>query len=65
MRSEISSAVTRSDALAILDGAVPLYSALARAAELRERYFGKAVRIHILDNIKNGHCAEDGPDIPN
>lgn len=59
MRSEISSAVTRSDALAILDGAVPLYSALARAAELRERYFGKAVRIHILDNIKNGHCAED------
>lgn len=46
-------------ALAILDGRVPLYSALSEAAELRERYFGKSVRIHILDNIQNGRCAED------
>jgi len=59
MRSEVSPAITRADALAILGGAVPLYAPLARAAELREKYFGKAVRIHILDNIKNGHCAED------
>jgi biotin synthase len=46
-------------ALDILEGRVPLYAALAEAAELRERHFGKAVRIHILDNIQNGRCAED------
>ena len=46
-------------ALAILQGQVPLYTALAEAAELRQRYFGKSVRIHILDNIQNGRCAED------
>lgn len=59
MKSEVPSTIKRADALAILDGAVPLFTVLAKAALLREKYFGKKVRIHILDNIKNGHCAED------
>lgn len=50
---------TAAHALDILEGRVPLYAALSEAAELRERHFGKAVRIHILDNIQNGRCAED------
>ncbi len=57
--SSVPSAVTRDEALKILAGETPLYAALASAAELRERYFGKSVRIHILDNIQNGRCAED------
>jgi biotin synthase len=59
MKSEIASAINKPEALKILGGETPLYAALARAAELREKYFGKTVRIHILDNIKNGRCAED------
>jgi biotin synthase len=49
----------RGHVLKILAGETALYAALAEAAELRERYFGKTVRIHILDNIQNGRCAED------
>lgn len=51
--------IDRSQALAILKGETPLYAVLADAARAREQYFGHKVRIHILDNIKNGHCAED------
>lgn len=57
--SSVPSTVTRDEALQILHGETPLYRALAAAAELREKYFGKTVRIHILDNIQNGRCAED------
>lgn len=57
--SEVASVVDRNTAIAILKGETPLYTALAQASELREKYFGKTVRIHILDNIQNGRCAED------
>lgn len=53
------SALSKTEALGILRGETPLYTVLSKAAELRERFFGKTVRIHILDNIKNGRCAED------
>ncbi len=59
MKSEAASVIDKIEALNILTGKTPLYLALSRAAELREKYFGKTVRIHILDNIKNGRCAED------
>ncbi len=57
--SSEASLIGRDEAIAILSGEVPLYAALADAARARERYFGRKVRIHILDNIKNGNCAED------
>jgi biotin synthase len=57
--SEVASVINETEAIAILNGSVSLYSALASAAALRETYFQKSVRIHILDNIKNGNCAED------
>jgi biotin synthase len=49
----------KEEALRYLQGDLPLYTLFARAAAAREQYFGKAVRIHILDNIQNGRCAED------
>lgn len=58
-QSEAPSVITRAEALSILDSTMPLHVVLGAAAAERERYFGKRVRIHILDNIKNGHCAED------
>jgi biotin synthase len=57
--SEAASRITRDEARAILNGEGPLYAWLARAAEAREEFFARNVRIHILDNIKNGNCAED------
>lgn len=59
MQSKEPSTIDRKEALAILTGQTPLYDDLARAAGQREKFFGKTVRIHILDNIKNGRCAED------
>ncbi|EPG67254.1 biotin synthase BioB [Leptospira wolffii] len=57
--SEVPSIISREEAYAILSGAVPLTECLDKAYKVREKYFGKNVRIHILDNIKNGHCPED------
>jgi len=57
--SEAPNVISPNEALAILTGETPLYAALALAAAERERWFGKSVRIHVLDNIKNGNCAED------
>lgn len=51
--------IGRAEALAILGGETALTEAFAQAAREREKYFGKTVRIHILDNIQNGKCAED------
>ncbi|HRP69823.1 MAG TPA: radical SAM protein, partial [Turneriella sp.] len=59
MPSTTPSLINRETALAILSGELPLYRALSDAAEAREKYFGKTVRIQILDNIKNGACAEN------
>ncbi|MBS0616546.1 MAG: biotin synthase BioB [Spirochaetes bacterium] len=53
------SRIARAAAIELLSGSVPLYRALADAAVEREKWFGKNVRIHILDNIRNGNCAED------
>jgi len=38
---------------------VPLELVLAIAEDPRERYFGRKIQVHILDNIRNGNCAED------
>ncbi len=47
------------DATALLEGALPLEELLAAAELPRRRHFSNRVRVHILNNIKNGHCAED------
>ncbi|TGK13838.1 biotin synthase BioB [Leptospira fletcheri] len=57
--SEVPSLISREGALSILEGKIPLTECLDQAYRARERYFGRSVRIHILDNIKNGHCPED------
>lgn len=58
-QSKIPSLINESEALSILSGKTPLLEAVWSANKPREEFFGKKVRIHILDNIKNGHCPED------
>ncbi|ABJ76391.1 Biotin synthase [Leptospira borgpetersenii serovar Hardjo-bovis str. L550] len=57
--SEISSVITKQEGLEILNGSIPLTTCLDKAFQERNRYFYNKVRIHILDNIKNGYCPED------
>lgn len=57
--SEAAPLTDREEARRYLNGELPLYDLFARAAAVREQYFGKAVRVHILDNIQNGRCPEN------
>lgn len=53
-------ALSNEDANAILDGtSVNLLELLNQAYQVRKNYFGNEVRIHILNNAKNGKCPED------
>lgn len=47
------------DLMAALDAGFPLDELLAIAEEPRRRHFGNKIQVHILDNIRNGHCPED------
>ncbi len=58
-QSLVPSLITPQEALQILQNEIPLLEVLQRAYEPRKKYFGNKVRIHILDNVKNGNCAED------
>lgn len=51
--------LSREAALAVLDGDVALEDALALGAIAREKFFGRGVRLHVLNNVRNGHCPED------
>lgn len=53
------SLITKEEALSILQGEVPLMQVVEKASKPRFQFFGNTVRIHILDNIKNGFCPED------
>ncbi|MDX1959138.1 MAG: biotin synthase BioB [Leptospiraceae bacterium] len=53
------SKINKAEALSILNFEKPLMEVVEQANREREKFFGKSVRIHILDNIKNGHCPED------
>ena len=59
IQSQAESAISKEEALNILEGKTGLLETLYKANIEREKYFSKKVRIHILDNIKNGHCPED------
>ena len=37
----------------------PTEKLLEQAAVLRQKYFGKRVQIHIINNVRNGYCQED------
>lgn len=53
-------ATNRDEALAILNAPDDEVPALVAAAfELRRRFFGRAVNLHVLMNAKSGHCGED------
>nr|CRH07659.1 Biotin synthase [Candidatus Magnetococcus massalia] len=48
------------DALRILtDKRVALLPLLQAAFRVRHHYFGRGVRVHILNNVQNGYCPED------
>jgi biotin synthase len=53
------SLISPKEALSFLDSSIPLMEVVRSANLPREKFFRKKVRIHILDNIKNGHCPED------
>jgi biotin synthase len=51
---------SQSDALWILDGEdVELLPLLHAAFEPRRRHFGRRVKVHVLNNVQSGLCAED------
>jgi biotin synthase len=51
---------SREQALWVLDDpAAPLLPLLAAAYRPRERYFGRRVMVHVLNNVRNGLCPED------
>jgi biotin synthase len=51
---------SESEALWILDGEdVELLPLLTAAHAPRERYFGRRVMVHVLNNVQNGLCPED------
>lgn len=41
------------------DPGLELLPLLDAAFEVRKKYYGKQVRVHILNNAQNGHCPED------
>lgn len=43
----------------VLEDSTDLERLVRIAAINRERFFGNGVRIHILNNVKNGNCSED------
>ena len=47
------------DAVTLLSDKVDTIELLHHAYALRKKYYGKAVRVHILNNTQNGHCPED------
>lgn len=50
----------RESLIRVLDAdSVSLDDLLSLAEEPRQKYFGNKVQVHILDNIRNGYCAED------
>lgn len=59
MQSEIASTISKQEALEILQGKTNFLETIQKANVERQKYFSNKVRIHILDNIKNGHCPED------
>ena len=59
-KSKTGEMITADEALSILDVSSFSFSDVMDAAEtLRKKYFSNYVQIHVINNIKNGHCQED------
>jgi len=58
-RSKVPSLISPKRALEVLSSSVPILDLVQQAYEPRKLYYSNKVRIHILDNVKNGHCPED------
>lgn len=43
----------------LTDGTLDTTELLAIGAIPREHYFGRGIQLHILNNVRNGHCPED------
>ena len=53
-------AITKEEALAVLESSNDELLDIAQAAfKIRQKYFGKTVSIHLLQNVKSGICPED------
>ena len=52
--------ITKEEALAVLESSNDELLEIAQAAyQIRKKYFGKTVSIHLLQNVKSGKCPED------
>ena len=52
--------LSKADALGVLSSdAFDVFSLVAAAYQIRHKYFGKEVIVHILNNVQNGLCPED------
>ena len=52
--------LSRDAAIAILHGdALPLTALVHAAGQIRRRYFGERVQVHMLHNVQCGACPED------
>jgi biotin synthase len=59
-KSLSSGGISEEECVEILSGReYELLPLLNAAFTVRSRYFGKSVRIHVIDNVKNGGCSED------
>ena len=51
--------LSRDELERLLDPAIPLLPLLHEAFLVRERHFGRRVRVHVLNNARNARCPED------
>jgi len=60
-RQSLEGAELGNDACAriLSDASLEILPLLDAAFEVRKHYFGREVRVHILNNAQNGHCPED------
>lgn len=61
LKTKISSEslLNKTEALHLISEKIDTIELLSATYPLRKKYFGKAVRIHILNNSQNGYCPED------
>lgn len=59
-KSLLNVPLTRYEALAILTSEkVELLALLTAAYEVRKKYFGREITLHVINNVQNGQCPED------
>ncbi|OHD64107.1 MAG: biotin synthase BioB [Spirochaetes bacterium GWF1_41_5] len=59
MRSKTGCSLSETKIRNLLSERTPFLQLMQKAFILRQKYFGRKVRIHILDNVQSGSCSED------